>query len=99
MDFTSLIIQLVSGAVGGNIGGALHKNVSLGTTGNSIAGIIGGPLGAMLLSQLGLGGSADAGGSAVAGGLGGILSNLAGSGVGGIVLMLLVGLIKKAMAK
>ena len=93
MDFTSLIIQLVSGAVGGNIGGALHKNVSLGTTGNSIAGIIGGPLGAMLLSQLGLGGSADAGG------LGGILSNLAGSGVGGIVLMLLVGLIKKAMAK
>lgn len=93
MDFTSLIIQLVSGAVGGNIGGALHKNLSLGTTGNSIAGIIGGPLGAMLLSQIGLGGSADVGG------LGGILSNLAGSGVGGIVLMLLVGLIKKAMAK
>ncbi len=93
MDFTSLIIQLVSGAVGGNIGGALFKNLNLGTTGNSIAGIIGGPLGALLLSQLGLGGSADAGG------LGGILSNLAGSGVGGIVLMLLVGLIKKAMAK
>ena len=72
MDFTSLIIQLVSGALGGNIAGALFKNLSLGTTGNSIAGIIGGPLGAMLLSQLGL---------------------------GGIVLMLLVGFIKKAMAK
>jgi uncharacterized membrane protein YeaQ/YmgE (transglycosylase-associated protein family) len=56
MDITSLIIQLVSGAVGGNIGGAIFKNLSLGTTGNSIAGIIGGPLGAMLLSQLGLGG-------------------------------------------
>ena len=44
MDITSLIIQLVSGAVGGNIGGAIFKNLSLGTTGNSIAGIIGGPL-------------------------------------------------------
>ncbi len=93
MDFTSLIIQLVSGALGGNIGGALFKNLSLGTTGNSIAGIIGGPLGAMLLSQLGLGGSADAGG------LGGILSSVAGSGVGGVVLMSLIGFIKKAMAK
>ena len=38
----------------------------------------------MLLSQLGLGGSADAGG------LGGILSSVAGSGVGGVVLMLLI---------
>ena len=93
MDFTSLITQLVSGAVGGNTGGALFKNLSLGTTGNSIAGVIGGPLGAMLLSQLGLGGSADAGG------LGEILSSVAGSGVGGVVLMLLIGFIKKAMAK
>jgi uncharacterized membrane protein YeaQ/YmgE (transglycosylase-associated protein family) len=93
MDITSLIIQLVSGAVGGNIGGAIFKNLSLGTTGNSIAGIIGGPLGAMLLSQLGLGGGADAGG------LGGILAGVGGSGVGGVVLMLIVGFIKKAMAK
>jgi len=93
MDITSLIIQLVSGAVGGNIGGALFKNLSLGTTGNSIAGIIGGPLGAMLLSQLGLGGGADAGG------LGGILSSVGGSGVGGVVLMLIIGFVKKAMAK
>ena len=93
MDITSLIIQLVSGAVGGNIGGAIFKNLSLGTTGNSIAGIIGGPLGAMLLSQLGLGGGADPGG------LGGILAGVGGSGVGGVVLMLIVGFIKKAMAK
>jgi uncharacterized membrane protein YeaQ/YmgE (transglycosylase-associated protein family) len=93
MDITSLIIQLVSGAVGGNIGGAIFKNLSLGTTGNSIVGIIGGPLGAMLLSQLGLGGGAEAGG------LGAILSNVAGSGVGGVILMLIIGFIKKAMAR
>ena len=41
-----LIIQLILGAVGGNIGGVLFKNISLGTLGNSIAGIVGGGLGA-----------------------------------------------------
>lgn len=92
MDITSLIIQLVSGAVGGNAGGALFKNLSLGTTGNSIAGIIGGPLGAAVLSQLGIGGAA-------AGGLGGALAGVGSGGVGGIILMLVVGFIKKAMAK
>lgn len=94
MDITSLLIQLVSGAVGGNVGGALFKNLSLGTTGNSIAGIIGGPLGGLLLSQLGVGGGGDA-----AGGLGALLSGVGGGGVGGVVLMLVVGFIKKAMAK
>ena len=37
-----LIIQLVSGAVGGNIAGSLLKDSSLGPIGNSIAGILGG---------------------------------------------------------
>ena len=35
-----LIIQLISGAVGGNVAGAMMKNLSLGTLGNSIAGIL-----------------------------------------------------------
>jgi len=33
-----LIIQLIAGAAGGNIAGALLKNQSLGTLGNSLAG-------------------------------------------------------------
>jgi uncharacterized membrane protein YeaQ/YmgE (transglycosylase-associated protein family) len=89
MDITSLLIQLVSGAVGGNIGGALLKNISLGPVGNSIAGIIGGPLGAAILGQLGMGG----GGALASVGSGGV------GGIGGIILMLVVGFIKKAMAK
>jgi len=44
-----LIIQLVSGALGGNVAGSLLKNFSLGTLGNSIAGIVGGGLGGTLL--------------------------------------------------
>jgi uncharacterized membrane protein YeaQ/YmgE (transglycosylase-associated protein family) len=42
MDIVSLMISLISGAVGGNVAGALMKGFSLGTAGNSIAGIVGG---------------------------------------------------------
>ncbi|NLS79267.1 MAG: hypothetical protein GXY76_18620 [Chloroflexi bacterium] len=89
-----LIIQLVSGAAGGNIIAALIKKLDLGPVGNSIAGILGGALGGQLLGMLGVGGAA-------AGGLdlGSILSSVAGGGVGGGVLMAIVGLIKQAMAK
>jgi hypothetical protein len=34
MDWLGIIIQLILGAVGGNAGGAVVKNSSLGTTGN-----------------------------------------------------------------
>jgi uncharacterized membrane protein YeaQ/YmgE (transglycosylase-associated protein family) len=47
-----LIIQLLLGAVGGNIGGALFKNLSVGTLGNSIADIVGGGLGGQILSAV-----------------------------------------------
>lgn len=47
-----LIIQLISGAVGGNLAGALLKNISLGPVGNSIAGILGGGIGGQLLGPL-----------------------------------------------
>jgi len=40
-----LIIQLISGAVDGNIAGAILKNLNLGPIGNSIAGIVGGGIG------------------------------------------------------
>ena len=43
-----LIIQLISGAVGGNIAGAAMNQYSLGTVGNSIAGLIGGGVGAQI---------------------------------------------------
>ncbi|HEU5154415.1 MAG TPA: hypothetical protein VFU03_06780 [Gemmatimonadales bacterium] len=62
MDTTSLIVQLISGAVGGNLAGALMKDKSLGTLGNSITGILGGGLGGALLSALGVGAQAAAGG-------------------------------------
>lgn len=53
MDIITLIINLISGAVGGNIAGALLKDQSLGTLGNSIAGILGGGLGGVILQAMG----------------------------------------------
>jgi uncharacterized membrane protein YeaQ/YmgE (transglycosylase-associated protein family) len=41
MNFTALILQLISGGVGGNIAAALLKKFNLGPVGNSIAGIAG----------------------------------------------------------
>ena len=53
-----LIIQLISGAVGGNIAGAAMKQYNLGTIGNSIAGLIGGGVGAQIIGAL-LGGGGE----------------------------------------
>jgi len=98
MDIVSLIIQLVSGAAGGNIAGSLLKKYSLGTLGNSIVGILGGGLGGQLLAMLGAGGAEAA---AASGGLdiGSIVASVAGGGVGGGVLMAIVGAIRSSMSK
>ncbi|MBN2719705.1 MAG: hypothetical protein JXR72_01245 [Proteobacteria bacterium] len=89
----ALIIQLLSGAVGGNLAGSFMKNWSLGTLGNSIVGILGGGIGGQLLGMLGIatgGGGMD---------IGSIIGSIAGGGVGGGVLLAIIGMIKKAMGK
>jgi uncharacterized membrane protein YeaQ/YmgE (transglycosylase-associated protein family) len=82
-------MNIISGAIGGNVAGAAMKEKSLGTVGNSIAGILGGGLGGMILQSIM--GSAATGGSLD---LTTILSNVAGGGVGGAILMAVVGIIK-----
>ena len=42
MDVVSLLINLVSGAAGGNLAGAAMPDKSLGTLGNTVAGLVGG---------------------------------------------------------
>jgi hypothetical protein len=91
-----LIIQLVSGAAGGNIAGSVLKQYDLGVVGNSIVGLIGGGVGAQVLGAL-LG--TGAGGAAAAGGLdiGAIVEQIAAGGAGGGILMVIVGIVKQAM--
>ncbi|MDD4856879.1 MAG: hypothetical protein PHD74_02095 [Candidatus Krumholzibacteria bacterium] len=89
----ALIIQLICGALGGNLAGSLLKKYNLGRLWNSIVGIIGGGLGGQLLGMIGA--------SSSSGGLdaGSIIKSVLGGGVGGGVLMAIIGLIKGAMKK
>jgi len=88
-----LIIQLVSGAVGGNVAGSLMKKFSLGTLGNSLVGILGGGLGGQLLGMLGV--ATASGGMDI----GSIVGSLASGGVGGGALMVIIGVIKNLLKK
>ncbi len=86
-----LLVQVVSGAVGGNAAGAAMKDKSLGTIGNSIVGVIGGGLGGQILNALDIAvqtGGADV--STVAG-------NIGTGGVGGAVLLIVIALIRKIL--
>lgn len=95
MEILPLIIQLASGAIGGNAAGKLMPKQSLGTIGNSIAGIVGGGLGGQLLGLLGIGGGEAAGSMDVTS----IITSIAGGGAGGGILMAIVGFIKNMMNK
>lgn len=87
-----LIIQLVSGILGGNAAGQVMKDLSLGPVGNSIAGLLGGGLGGQILGMLGM---AAGGGTEVAD----ILASIASGGVGGGVLLAVVGMVRKMLNK
>ncbi|MFC1660811.1 hypothetical protein ACFL3S_04990 [Gemmatimonadota bacterium] len=80
MDISSIIIQLISGVVGGNAAGLLNKARSLGPALNSILGAVGGIGGGQLLSGM------------VGGGTGG---NIGTSAVVGALLPLIVSMLKK----
>ena len=87
-----VILQLVAGAVGGNVGGAAMKDSSLGGLGNTIAGAVGGVGAGSILGSL-----IPAIANVAGGGLN--IGNIAASGVGGIVIQIVAGLIKAQMNK
>src|SRR5260221_11759008 len=96
----NLIIQLLSGAAGGNIIGNALKQYNLGPLGNSIAGIVGGGLGGQLLNMV-RGGGAAAGTAATAGssggrGIGSMAGQVAGGGGGGGGRTVMRGMAKQA---
>ena len=91
----SLIIQLISGIVGGNAAGSVLKEKSLGVLGNSLAGLVGGGIGGQILQALLGVGAAGGGGLDI----GSIITQIAGGGVGGGALMMIIGMIRQAMQK
>jgi hypothetical protein len=95
MEWLPLLIQLVSGAAGGNIIASIAKNVDLGPIGNTIAGALGGGGGAWLLDMLMGGGGSMAGSLDV----GSIIAQIISGGVGGGVLTAIAGAVRAATAK
>ena len=97
-EYLPLVIQLVSGAVGGNVAGKILKKRSLGTLWNSIAGILGGGLGGWILGMIGLPG-AEMDMTPASLGLPGVLGSIAAGGVGGGVIMAIIGVLRKDVLK
>lgn len=84
-----LIINLISGAAGGNAAGGLLKKFNMGPIWNTITGLIGGFGGGQLLNVLNTGGGDT--NSIIAQ----VLSGLGGGGI----LTAIVGFIKKQIGK
>jgi uncharacterized membrane protein YeaQ/YmgE (transglycosylase-associated protein family) len=101
MDVINLIISLISGAVGGNVGGAAVSEKNLGAIANTIIGLLGGGFGDFILKALGILASTSATGATTGSELdiGTILANIGVSGVSGGVLTAIIALIKDAIAK
>jgi hypothetical protein len=87
----NLVIQLISGVVGGNAVGAALKDYNLGSLGNTIAGALGGIGGGQLL-QAAMPAIAGAAGGSLD--IGAVVSQIVGGGAGGAILTVVAGLVK-----
>ncbi|HWU51224.1 MAG TPA: GlsB/YeaQ/YmgE family stress response membrane protein [Tahibacter sp.] len=82
MTVQALLIWLIVGAVAGWLAGQIVKGHGFGLVGNIVVGIVGAFLAGWLLPGLGLG-------------LSGIVGSIVYAALGAIILLLLIGLIKR----
>jgi hypothetical protein len=97
MNLMAVFIQLASGALGGNIAGALLGRFSLGGIGDTVVGILGGGLGGQILWLLGIWARGVA--SAATLDLGAIFWSIAGGLFGGAILLLIIGAVRMITTK
>jgi uncharacterized membrane protein YeaQ/YmgE (transglycosylase-associated protein family) len=87
----NLLVQLISGAIGGNAAGKVNPSFNLGALVNTIVGAVGGVGGGWLISTLAPAlAAAEGAGIDVAG----IATQAVGGGVAGLVLTAIIGAIK-----
>ncbi len=84
MDLTGLVIFLLIGAVAGWLAGVILKGGGFGLIGNIIAGVVGSFVGGWLFKTLGVSIGT------------GLVSTIITAAIGAIVVLLVVGLIKRA---
>ena len=91
-----ILINLVTGALGGNAAGKASSNFDLGTLGNTIAGAVGGGALGQIITLLlpAITAAAQSGNFSV----GSIVSQAIAGGAGGAILTALVGLVKNKAA-
>jgi uncharacterized membrane protein YeaQ/YmgE (transglycosylase-associated protein family) len=82
MDIQSLLVLLLIGAIAGWLAGTLVKGYGFGLIGNIVIGVIGAFIGAWLMPQLGFG-------------MAGIVGQIVSATIGAIVLLLLIGLVRR----
>lgn len=83
MDVTAIIIWLIVGAVAGWLAGQIVKGHGFGLVGNIVVGIVGAFIAGWLLPSLGLG-------------LTGIVGAIIYAAIGAIILLFIIGLIRRA---
>jgi hypothetical protein len=93
MSALGLIVELVTGAVGGHVVAGVAKNFSLGTLGNSLVGAIGGAAGTSFLGIV-IPAIENAGHADIAT----LAGQAVGGGVCGAILTAIVGAIRNASA-
>jgi uncharacterized membrane protein YeaQ/YmgE (transglycosylase-associated protein family) len=84
MTLESLIILIIIGAIAGWLAGQIVKGMGFGLIGNIIVGIVGAFIGTWLLGTLGI----SIGG--------GILGAIINATIGAVILLVIIGLVKRA---
>lgn len=82
LDLQALLILLIVGAIAGWLAGTLVKGYGFGLVGNIVIGVIGAFIGAYLMPMLGFG-------------MAGLLGQIVSATIGAIILLLLIGLVRK----
>ena len=90
----SIVVSLVTGAIGGLLAGYLVKKISLGEISNALCGIVGGGIGGSVLTAFGF--SAGPSGTLT---LPAVIGSVASGLVGGGLVLLAVGLIMQLIRK
>ena len=84
MALESLIVLIIVGAIAGWLAGIIVKGVGFGLIGNIVVGIVGAFIGSWLLPQFGI----HIGG--------GIIAAVIDATIGAVILLVIIGLIKRA---
>jgi uncharacterized membrane protein YeaQ/YmgE (transglycosylase-associated protein family) len=100
MDVMTLLLQMISGAAGGNLVANQLKMTNMGSAANSIAGMIGGGIGSQILSSLfglstAVAAAPDAGGIDLAS----VVSMMLTGAAGGGVMTMIMGWLTRATAR